>query len=244
MMRAARVSCLLAAALLFSWAAADNVGLTDVDLRAAEQHFMREFPNWFVKSLHGQDRFPDGARGFSIPDPVAQRVEISVVPPFRTKSEWSIFYDYCAWDAIVLAKNLDSTPILNSTKGLIFTVSHFLIVDSIKTDAHFIAGDHIVAYRIGGEVQDEGETLRIATPDMAPFKREKTYLLHLTRAKDASVPQYSLPIAPTIWIADSRVTKIPGGWGDNDRWEEFPSGAAYEDIAATFARVSKVKTCQ
>jgi hypothetical protein len=238
-MRHSTAICIVAATLLFS-CAAKTVNLADVDLGAAEQHFKSEFPGWFLKSLHDYDRFRDGARGFSVPDPVAQRVKISVVPPFTTENEWTIFYDYCAWDAIVLAKNLDSTPILSNTKGLIFTVSHFLIVDSIKTDSGFTSGNHVVAYRLGGEVMDGGDLLRIETPDMAPFDLEKTYVLHLTRDKAASVPQYSLPIAPTIWVADGRVGEIPG-W--SERWDEFSLGARYADIAATYARVARLKAC-
>jgi hypothetical protein len=214
--------------------------LTDFDLEAAEQHFMSEYPGLFLKSLHDYDRFSDGARGFGVGNPIAQRVKVIVALPFATESELEVFSDYCALDAIVLAKNLDSTPILSGTKGPIITVSHFLVVDSIKSDGGFINSGRVVVYRLGGEIEDGGEILRIETPDMAPFDIGKTYVLHLTRDKAAWMPQYSLAIATTILIADSRVAEIPG-WGGH--WDEFSLGARYTDIATTFARIAKLKEC-
>jgi hypothetical protein len=103
---------------------------------------------------------------------------------------------------------MDSTPVLSSDGTLIYTVSHFSVLDTIKSDVPFTRGQTLTAYRLGGEVGDGTDKLRIETPDMAAFEPRRTYLLSLTRDKSASVPQYALPLNLTIAVMDGKV--FPG----------------------------------
>lgn len=137
----------------------------DFDPIAAE-HNLREGPRQFSKSLHEFDRYADGARGFGAPNPLARRVALPSPPPppFATELEWETYDDYCGSDAIVLAVHLDSTPILTRDKSLIYTMSHFSVVDIIKSDGPMSPGQGLVAYRLGGTVEDAGESLRIEGP--------------------------------------------------------------------------------
>jgi len=146
--------------------------LTDFDPIAAEKT-LREGPRHFSKSLHEFERYPDGAKGFGAPNPEAYRVALPSPPPppFATELEWETYNDYCGTDAIVLAVHLDSTPILTDDKRLIYAMSHFSIVDIIKSDGPLNPGQRLVAYRLGGTVEDAGETLRGSAHDC----REQRY---------------------------------------------------------------------
>jgi hypothetical protein len=217
----------------------------DFDPVAAEKN-IREGSRRFSKSLHEFERYPDGARGFGAPNTEALRVArpSPPPPPFATALEWNTYYDYCASDAIVLAVNLDSTPILTHDKSIIYTMSHFSVVDVIRSDDAMRPGQRLVAYRLGGTLEDAGEKLRIDTPDMAAFEPQKEYILGLKRDRLASVAQYSLPEALTIAVTKNNVYPIPGknAWFTGS--EAFPSGTPYSEIKDNFARVAKRKACQ
>jgi len=222
---------------------AQNRPTTGFDFKAAEGQLKATIP--FHKSLHEAERQSDGTRGYGLPNPTALMAALPnpPPPPFTTQLEWTTYYSYCGWDAIVRATLLESTPALTSDKSLVFTISHFTVVDTIKSDAPFTPDQHLVAYRVGGEVEDAGEKLRIDTPDMAAFEPRKTYILILRRDKGASVRQYSIPQGLTIIVRNDKVYPISGRYAWLTGADEFPSGAAYADIRNTFTRVSTLKTC-
>jgi hypothetical protein len=222
-----------------------NTSLKDFDPVVAEKHLREESPRQFSKSLHEFERYPDGARGFGAPNPIAYRVapQSPPPPPFATELEWDTYYDYCGSDAIVLAVDLDSTPILTNDKRLIFTMSHFSVVDVIKSDGPMSPGQRLVAYRLGGTVEDGGEKLRIDTPDMAAFELQKEYILDLKRDRWASVAQYSPPEAPTIAVKRDTVYPIRGEYAWFKGSEAFPSGTPYSEIKKAFAKVAMLKPC-
>jgi hypothetical protein len=182
---------------------------------------------------------------FGVGNPIVRRVALPSPPPppFATELEWETFYQYCGWDAIVRATYVDSTPILTSNKGLIYTVSHFAVVDTIKSDIPFTPGQHLVVYRVGGEVEDGGEKVRIDTPDMAAFEPQKSYILILRRDKNASVQQYSIPQAQTIAVTNDKVYPISGKFAWLSGMDAFPSGSTYTAIRDTFANMHKLKSC-
>jgi hypothetical protein len=219
------------------------VGSQDFDLRAAEQR-LRD-PYRPPKNLHEAEVWPDGARGYGIGNPQGVRIAPPVPPPppFRTELEWFTFETYCRWDAIVQAILLDSTPVLTADKSLIYTVSHFAVVDTIKSDAPFTPGEHLVAYRVGGEVVDAGEKLRIATPDMAAFEPQNAYILMLQRDKSASARQYSIPMRITITVRNEKVYPIAGKYAWLTGAEPFLSGRSYAEVRNTFVRVASLQSC-
>jgi hypothetical protein len=245
-MRNSRIIGLAGALLLLSAVVVSQIANhKNFDSRAAEQHFRDQSPNRSQKSLHEFERFPDGARGFGVGAPIAQRIALPnpPPPPFATELEWETFHQYCGRDAIVRATHVDSIPILTSNKGLIYTVSNFVVVDTIKSDIPFTPGQHLVVYRVGGEVQDDGEKLRIDTPDMAAFEPQKSYILVLRRDKNASVQQYAMPEAQTIAVKDDRVYPISGRYAWLTGMNAFPTGSTYAVIRNTFARVQTLKSC-
>lgn len=182
---------------------------SDVDRSAAEHHFE---PMRHSLSLHNREVFPDGAKGFTIPTFGEVGVKLTRLPsPFTSEEDYRIHQFYCAFDAIVLAKNLNSVPELMSTKSGIYTVSHFVVLQTLKSDG--IAQDQtIVTYRIGGEVVDEGETLRIDVHGAPPYKPGDTYLLLLTRDKPTSTLQFAAHDYGTILLKNGRIDSNVGMW--------------------------------
>jgi hypothetical protein len=197
------------------------------------------------RSLHEAEQAPDGTRGYGIGAPMIRRVAVPDPPPapFKTEREWETYNQYCAWDAIVRATLIESTPVLSSDKTLIYTVSHFAVVDTIKSDVPFTAGQRLVAYRAGGELEDGGEILRIVTLDSAGFEPHKSYLLRLNRDKDSSVQQYSLPRDQTITVTNDKVYPISGKIAWLSGMDAFPSGTTYPALRNTFAKVHALKSC-
>jgi hypothetical protein len=122
-------------------------------------------------------------------------------------------------------------------------VSHFAVMDTIKSDVPFTPGQVLVIYRIGGELEDSGETLRIDTPDMAAFEPQKTYVLILARDKNASVQQYWMPQAQTIAVRNDKVYPISGKYAWMSGMDAFPSGSTYIAIRDTFAKVHALRSC-
>ena len=234
------------ATLLFSLrAGSQNTTLPDFDRSAAEHHFREENPNQFSKNLHDFEQYPDGARGFGVGIPMVHRVALPdpLPPPFKTEREWETYYLYCGWDAIVRATHLDSTPILTSNKGLIYTVSHFVVEDTIKSDIPFTVGQDLVVYRVGGEVEDGGERVHIVTLDMAAFEPQQSYILILRRDKNASVQQYWIPETQTIAVTNDKVYPISGKIAWLSGMDAFPSGSTYTALRNTFAKVHALKSC-
>jgi hypothetical protein len=245
-MRSGLIISIAGAALLLSLTAgSQNTTLPDFDPSAAEHHFREESPNRFSKSLHEFEQYPDGARGFGVGKAMVRRVAMPdpPPPPFKTEREWETYFLYCGWDAIVRATHVDSTPILTSNKGLIYTVSHFLVEDIIKSDIPFTPGQDLVVYRVGGEVDDGGERVHIVTLDMAAFEPQESYILILRRDKDASVPQYWIAETQTILVTDDKVYPISGKIAWLSGMDAFPSGSTYTALRNTFAKVHSLKSC-
>jgi hypothetical protein len=205
---------------------------SDVDSNAAEQHWQA----WLAHpSLHTQESLSDGAKGGIYPVPHEyENPNIRVPPQFKDKNEWRAYLTYCRVDAMVVGKALNSTAVLMSTKSAIYTVSHFEVSQVIKNDGSLSPGKTVVAYRLGGEVVDKGERLRIETPDSPPYKAGETYLLELTQEKGAGKPQYSTPDFGTISVRSGRVYSNLGDWAG------FPTGTPYTEVAETFSDVASM----
>jgi len=195
----------------------------------------------FHDLLHKTEQGPDGTRGFGLPMPTVMRIArpYPLPSPFTTDLEWDTYQQYCAWDAIVRVTHVDSRSVLTSDKTLVYTISHFIVTDIIKSDVPFTPGQILVAYRVGGEVEDDGEELKIDTPDSAAFEPKKSYVLILNRDKDASAQQYYIPQVPTIAVRNDRVYPI----SEDQRWpsamDAFPSGSTYTDVRNTFLKAAR-----
>jgi len=235
----------IAAASLLGWSAvgSPSMPITEFDSVAAENRLMRTIP--FHQLLHKEQLAPDGTRGFGLPMPNAMRVARPnpLPPPFTTDLEWDTSEQYCAWDTIVRATHIDSTPVLTSDKTLVYTISHFAVTDTIKSDVPFTPGQIIVGYRVGGEVEDDGEKLKVDTPDSAAFKPKKSYILRLNRDKHSSAQQYYIPLVQTITVTNDKVYPISGKYGWLIGMDAFPSGSPYTDIRDTFIKAHMLKAC-
>jgi hypothetical protein len=125
----------------------------------------------------------------------------------------------------------------------VYTISRFAIVDVIKSDVPLTRGQHLLAYRLGGLVADDGEKLQIDTPDSAAFEPNKQYILTLRRDKQASHQQYFIPPSQTIAVTNDKVYPISGRYAWLTGMDAFPSGSTYAAIKNTFAKVHTLQSC-
>jgi hypothetical protein len=249
-MRGIRVIIIAATTLCCSTALPQSPP-ADFDFKAAEtklesnDDFGKNLPNRVRKSLHELEQAPDGTRGYGVGAPMIRRVEIPdpPPPPFKTEREWATYHSYCAWDVIVKATHIDSTPVLSSDKTLIYTVSHFAVLDTIKSDVPFTPSQRLAVYQMGGEVEEAGDKLRVTALDSAPFEPQKNYLLTLRRDKNASVQQYFIPQRQTIAVTNDKMYPISGRTAWLSGMDAFPSGSTYAAIQKTFAEVHRLKSC-
>jgi hypothetical protein len=230
--------------LVTTVAVSQNCQATEFDFKAAEKQLEDSNPVVHA-SLHEAGRAPDGTREIGLGKPTIQRVGLPdpLPPPFKTEREWETYYQYCGPDAIVRATHIDSRPVLTSDKKLVYTVSHFLVVDTIKSDVSFTPGERIAAYRVGGEIEDGGERLRVDTPDSAAFEPGKSYILLLRRDKNALAQQYSMDLSQTIAIRNEDVYPVSGRFAWLSGMDAFPAGSTYASLRNVFIKVHSLKAC-
>lgn len=116
-------------------------------------------------------------------------------------------------------------------------MSHFQVLDTIKTDARIKAGQTIVTYREGGQVEDEGEQLRVETFNTPPYQADKVYILTLMRDPTASKRQYIAPSNGTTVVKGERIYPGLGTWAG------LLSGTSYSDVKSAFTRVGNAAAC-
>jgi hypothetical protein len=197
----------------------------DVDRAASEKRFPAT-----VNIHYANNRFPDGAKGWiqGTSSEVTNTIPGGVKARAKIKASWN----YCYCDAIVLAEFVSSNPPkLTKSKGTIYTVSHFKVSHVIK-GSQLTPGKVILSYRSGGEVEDEGELLRVDTPDAPAYKPGQTYLLMLEADKNASKQQYHVAEQGTTLVTGGRVyPSLPGQLG-------FLPGTTRADVLSDFAQAA------
>jgi hypothetical protein len=232
LMRIHRLVCLAAALLVCSVMRAGAAPPADFDGNSAERYLnMTGNP----ANLHSMTAGPDGVKALTTN--FMLNIPRRTGPPFTDPNDWRTHAEYCAAEVIVLAKNVASSSILTSGKNRIYTVSHFQVLDTIKTDALIKVGQTIVTYREGGQVEDEGEQLRVETSNTPSYQANKVYILTLTRDHSASKLQYIAPSNGTIAVKEERIYPSLGTWAG------LLSGTSYSDVKSAFTRVGNAAAC-
>jgi hypothetical protein len=221
-------ACLAASA---TWVSSANVlaQTSDIDRDAAERHFSASTYN-----LHKADQFPDGAKGRSL----RSWYEPGFPRPsnFKSNADYHAYLISCNTDAVVLAKYVASeTPVLTESKAQIYTASHFAVTQVIKGNALIVPGQTIVTYQAGGELADQGEVLRVETPDIPPYKPGGIYLLPLNRDNSVSVAQYSVLVEGAAAVRAARV------YPSEPRFVGFRPGTTTANVVASFTRAATQK---
>jgi hypothetical protein len=220
--------------------AAGESPLTDFDVHSAEAKFAT-FARTGFSTLHEVPAGPDGVKSLSLQvEEYRSKISGPAEPPFTAVTDEQAFFAYCAFPNIVLAQNSDSLAVLSSARDTIFTISHFMVLGSLRGELK--PGDTIVAYRLGGEVVDAAETLRIDAPDAPAYAPGGKYLLRLHPDEGASVRQFTVPFNGNIIVKNDRIypEKI---LADHGAWAGFVPGTEYRKVAATFKRVALLKAC-
>lgn len=229
-----------------------GVTLSPQDMHAAEVRYSMLRPVRFLLSpsldLHSLARDADGARGYTI----SSNCQCVATPkgPFKTVADAELHDKYCSDASIVIARMVSAQSILSTKKDLIFTLSQFQVIDSLKSAINVEVGKFIGVMRFGGEVVDAGETLRAQYAGQIPFLPDKTYLLELT--SDALNPTSYFFGWETVLVEDGRISlpnvmvdspstgekSLPGYWGP------FKSGKTVTTIHKRVEEIAAVAPCK
>jgi hypothetical protein len=228
------------------------VTLSPQDMHAAEVRYKLLRPVRFVLSpsldLHSMQKDADGAREYS----VGEDCECVATPkgPFKTVADATFHERYCTDVAIVIARESGAQSILSTKKDMIFTLTQFQVIDTLKRAPDADVGQQIGLMRFGGEVADAGEILRVRYIDQIPFDSGKTYILELYR--DAQNPSSYFFGWGTIPVDDGRIhlprvkidspstgqTSMRGSWGP------FKSGELVTTIHKRVEEIAAVAPCK
>lgn len=195
--------------------------------------------NWLVDSmrpsLHTQATFPDGAKGFEMGVPIALRTANRKIPAqFATLADFEAHTVQCNANGLILGKWLNSRSVLNNQKSDVYTLSQFVVVQVIKSDGVLRAGETIVTFRVGGEVTDEGEVLRVRNDAAPDYKRGESYLLELKNDGGANERQYFASDFGTIGVQGQKIFPSAGTWAG------FVSGTAYPRVIEKFKELATI----
>jgi hypothetical protein len=226
--------------------------LSSQDMHAAEVRYKSLRPVRFILfpslDLHSLPQDADGARGYMI----SEECGCIAIPkgPFKTEADAEFHESYCSDASIVIARMVSAQSYLSTKKDLIFTLSQFQVIDSLKSAKDVEVGKQIGVMRFGGQVVDEGETLRAQYAGQIPFATDKTYLLELVR--DAQNPSSYYFGWETILVEDGRISlpnimvdspstgqqSLPGSWGP------FTSGELVTTIHKRVEEIASVAPCK
>jgi hypothetical protein len=189
-------------------------------------------------NLHNAPRaFSDGAKGFTkyyVPENGWESFK-----PYANKDDENLHEGYCSSSAVVSAKNISSRTYLSEAKDTLITVSDFTVTDVIKGDPQGFAqvGNTIKVSRIGGEIIDQGEKLRVTFAGRPDYIVGKKYLLFL-RGKPATD---SMPFRAdsfiTVRIVNNRV------YPSDKTWLGFREGDTDNSIVSRIHQLSAKFQC-
>jgi hypothetical protein len=206
------------------------------DLNSAEQRYSDSKVFSPKEGLHASTyKFADGAKGVKT-NVVPEAGVVMAHSKFATNADAAMFNLYCTSASIVSATNISNISRLSQDKRTIYTVSTFRVDDAIKPYSGISTGAVVSVDRLGGEVVDDGETLRFDTGEPA-FKPSKSYLLLLWHTADQSPLHFFTSDHQTMSIRDGRI--YPSVSTD---FNIFP-GSSYKDVKAKFAQVQNVQPC-
>lgn len=202
-------------------------------LEAAET-FLRVNADGAAPDIHHAEQFPDGARGFYVES----------LPPLRTLTpnpampdkDQMLAQTFCSADVIVLARAGDSVSALTRRNTSILTRTEFETIDVVKSRSGLQAGQRLSVVRLGGEVIDQGVTLRVVDERGDPYRQGQTYFLVLVRPRDSASQDFFMRDDPV----PVRAGRIAPGSG---RWETFAAGETYTSMKQHIVRVSRRKPC-
>jgi hypothetical protein len=187
--------------------AAAPLPVTDDELAEAQQHF-GSFAG--EPSLHGAHGFPDGARGEIT---MALPGRLSIDDRLANEDDMRFHGIVCGAAAIVSATAVDSISFLSGSKSKVFTRSTFTVVDVLKPAAGVETGGVISVTALGGQVDDEGERLRLVNASLAPVVPGASYLLTLQRGSSGD-RFYAIKV---IALKGDRLGPIGGEWAGFSR---------------------------
>lgn len=251
-----RVYLIVVLAVIFGCAVPElypqAVTLSPQDMHAAEVRFNMLRPVRFVLTpsldIHSFGPDADGARGYTI----SSECQCVATPkgPFQNVADAEFHSGYCRDAAIVIAREVGAQSILSSKKDMIFTLTQFQVIHTLKSAPDADIDQQIAVMRFGGEVTDGGEVLRVKYAGQIPFESGKTYILELYR--DAENPSSYFFGWGTVPVEDGRIhlprvhvdSPSTGQHSLRGAWGPFKSGELVTTIHKRVEEIAAVEPCK
>lgn len=251
-----RVYLVLVLAVIFACAVPalypQAVTLSPQDMHAAEVRYNMLRPVRFVLNpsldIHSLGPDADGARGYT----TSSECQCVATPkgPFKTVADAEFHDSYCRDAAIVIAREAGGQGILSTKKDMIFTLTQFQVIDTLKHAADADIDQLIALMRFGGEVMDDGQILRVKYAGQIPFESGRTYILELYR--DAQNPSSYFFGWETIPVEDGRIhlprvmvdSPSTGQKSLRGSWGPFKSGELVTTIHKRVEEIAAVAPCK
>jgi hypothetical protein len=185
------------------------------------------------QDLHLAQKMKDGARGYDTW--ISPELPTANFSPYDSQRDKQLHSQYCKHDAIVTAKAVSSTSHLVRNKSSIITTTNFQIHEVIKPADGLASGDEISVVRQGGEVSDQGETLRVRVAGRTSYKSGAAYLLLLNKSNVARV--YYAPNFITVGLKNGELS--PSSTGITP----FKVGEPLNNFKAQLTRITSKFPC-
>ena len=159
------------------------------------------------KDLHSvNSKAIDGSKGFGVGVPEIHRILRGDNGPYGSQLEADLHDKVCNADAVVVAKELNSSVHITDNKAVIYTKHEVELSRILKGSPNLALGKTISVAEIGGTVFDKGEKLRVDTVGLLPFSVGRSYLFVLAHQPDAPPNLFT----PTNAHQDDNIRVIAG----------------------------------
>jgi len=211
--------------------------LSQAQVEAVKSQYFTKIGEPSLNLHNAKVAFPDGAKGFT--KYKFDEAGWGSSKPYTTFNDKGLYARYCVSSAVMLATNLSSTSYLSQAKDTLMTVSDFAVVVVIKGDPEGVAraGNTVEVVRIGGEVTDAGEKLRVTVSGRPDYSPGKEYLLFLSgKPVTKSMPFYADDFV-SVEVLNHRV------YPSHKAWRGFEQGDSYYDVADRINYLSATFRC-
>jgi hypothetical protein len=145
---------------------------------------------------------------------------------------------YCAADALISVKALESKSHLSTDESIIFTKTKVKIIDMIKAPPAESLGALVSLIEPGGTVRQGNDTLRILNANNPQFVPGNEYFMAVQKKQWDDGESYSYaPLSGLVRVSDGKIYTQGGNWYG------FRNGASYDEVVETIKQAIRLSPC-